>query len=137
MAKNSPLARLGNRREITPKRRGGVCSKTNSPLIGGGIVLHSWYFWVEAKSTLGVDGWTNAVTIPILGFSINHHFVKCVETRGQPHTAKNVAEEVIKTIDFLEGELHITIVGCVTDAASNMVSMRSLVKEVKPGLVGL
>jgi hypothetical protein len=61
--------------------------------------------------------------------------MNCVETDGQPHTGEYLAKVAGEGIDTAKAEFGCEVVGCVTDSASNMVSMREQLALKRPGML--
>ena len=83
--------------------------------------------------TLSVDGWSNPVNVPLVGFCLGAHLVELVEERSS-HTSEMLATMATNHIELLQEKFQCQIVAIVTDGASNMTGMRGLVASRKPVL---
>ena len=91
--------------------------------------------------TLSVDGWTTCSHDPVLavGLFVNQdsYFLDAIDTNGVSHTAENLLTAVTAAIQKAEETMQVSIVGFVTDSASNMVRCRELLAEKRPQTISV
>lgn len=81
--------------------------------------------------SMSVDCWTTKDNIPLVGVAIGEDLVE-LQAGEERHTGELLAEKILRVIAHVQRQLGCQVISVVTDGASNMSSMRSII-EGRPG----
>ncbi|QRV77917.1 hypothetical protein RhiJN_05932 [Ceratobasidium sp. AG-Ba] len=96
---------------------------------------------MDGKMATGIsDGWKTyrkALLACMINVDYESHTVKVVDTSALPKTANNHLEVVKSVIRFCEDNLHVKIIGWVSDAGGDSRAMRVRLVKERPELIQL
>ena len=80
--------------------------------------------------TMSLDGWTSPDNRSLIGIALNNRLID-PQAMSVRHTSDNLASLLTMVLQTVEADMGCSVVSVVSDAASNMVGMRSKVMEVR------